>query len=141
MKIKNIIIPIVVILIFSIVYFLVIPRIQYKNLAKKVLESFETSLINLGISAEKDILEAKEYGAFLAYSYIVDDKKVKVYIYNKNSNKFKQGQQDGFIESSKDKNFKLYGIFRNNCVLYMEEGFSNDDEVLNVFLELSENLN
>lgn len=140
MKIKNFIIPLIIIGIFSIIYFLVIPSIEHKKLSKKFIESFENSLNNLNINYKKEELDAKEYGAIMAYSYIADDKKIMLYVYNKNNNKYKKGKKDGFIVSSKNADFRLYGIFMNNTVLYMEEGFPNDDEILKIFTELSENL-
>lgn len=140
MKIKNLIIPLIVVVIFSIIYFLIIPSMQYKKLSKKFIESFENRLYNLGIVVKKEKLDAKEYGASMAYSYTSDDKKMMLYVYDKNNKKYKNGQKDGFIVSSKDADFKLYGIFMNNVVLYLESEFPSSDEILKLLEELSQNL-
>lgn len=134
---KNLIIPCIIILIFSVVYFLIIPNVKKSDETKKIFNDFEKGMSNLNIEYEKNSIDASIFGANKAYSYTSNEKTVKLYVYSNNSKEYEQGLIDGYIVSKDDEESKLYGIIVNNCVLYMESGFPNDIEVLNLFQNLS----
>lgn len=142
LQIKKFIIPIILILIFIIIYFIVMPIIKSKKASDKasedIFKNFENGLTNLEIAYQKTELDAEEFGAKKAYSYVANEKIVMLYIYKKNSKIYKQGEENGFITSSKTPESSLYGIFMNNCVLLIEEDFPNSEQVLSLFSSLSE---
>ena len=136
-KIKKFIIPIIIVLVFSIVYLFVIPTIKKKNATNNLFKSFEEGITKLEIKYEKKELDASVFGANKAYSYTSNEKTIMLYVYNTNSNYYKQGLKNGYIDSKNNDESKLYGVMANNCVLYMESEFPHDTDVLELFQNLS----
>lgn len=135
--IKKLILPIILIVLFVIIYFLVFPEIKQRNASKEIFDSFRNGLTSLNIEYVEVEINAEEYGAKKAYSYTSNEKLVMLYVYGKNSKIYNQGIIDNYISSNKNEESKLYGVFLNNCVLFMESGFPNDEQVLNLFTSLS----
>lgn len=137
LQIKKFIIPIILVLIFIVIYFVIIPIIKSKKATNDIFKNFENGLTNLGIVYQKEKLDAKEYGAKKAYSYKANDKVAMIYIYKKNTKAYKNGEINGFIPSNKIPESSLYGIFMNSCVLFIEEDFPNSEQIINLFSSLS----
>lgn len=136
-KIKLLILPIILTILFLIIYFFIYPMVKSKKAIETIFSNFETGLTNLKIEYQKEEVDAKEFGAAKAYSYVSNDKILKIYVYRKNSHKFKEGLKQGYI-IGKNKTLKLYGIFTNNCVLFLQSGYPSDAQILSLFTALSE---
>lgn len=134
---KKLIIPCIIVLIFSLIYFLIIPVFNKNNETNKLFSNFENGLKKLDIEYEKNNIDASIFGANKAYSYTSGDKTIKLYTYSIDSKDYKQGLVDGYIISNIDEDTKLYGAMANNCILYMESEFPHDVEVLELFQNLS----
>ncbi len=131
-------IPIIIIVLFTICYFIIGPiYISYKA-QKDIYNDFEKGLKDLKIEYNKTNVNYKEFGALQAYKYTANDRSIVLYIYDRDSEDFIKGSKEGYIISSENEETKLYGVFENNCVLFMEAEFPNDTEVLNLFISLSE---
>ncbi len=135
-KIKNIIIVALIIVLIVIGYFVVTKYFSKTNREDEIFSSFESGLTGLGITYTRSDVDASEYGAKKAYSYVANEKTIILYIFDSNSEEYKQGELNNFIQSKKNEESKLYGVFRNNCVLYMESEFPNDSEVLTLFINV-----
>ena len=118
--IKIIIIPIIVIILFSFVYFIIIPRLNKKDFKDTLFKDFEQGLANLGISYTRNNVDASEYGAVMAYTYMAEDKYIGLYYFGENSSEYNDGELNGYIPSKINGESYLYGVFKNNCVLFME---------------------
>ena len=139
--IKNLIIPFIIVLLFAIVYFIIIPNYKSSKASKEIFNEFEVGLTNLKIEYQKEEINASEFGAKKAYSYVANEKLMMLYIFDKNSKDYQEGSKNGFITSKENEESKLYGVFMNNCVLVIESEYPNNVEVLNLFITLSTNYN
>lgn len=136
-QIKKFIIPIIVITLFCIIYFLIYPMYKLDKASKNIFIDMEKELTNLKIDYKKKELDASEYGAKKAYSYTANEKLLMLYVFPKNSKEFNEGAKNGYIISKKTAESKLYGIFLNNCVLLIESEYPNSKHVLDLFNSLS----
>ena len=137
--IKNLIIPIIIVLLFAIVYFIIIPNYKSSKASEEIFNEFEVGLTNLKIEYSKEQVNANEFGAKKAYSYNTNEKLMTLYIFNKNSKDYQEGLKNGYITSKDFEETKLYGIFMNNCVLFIESDYPSNEEVVKLFTSLSEN--
>lgn len=134
---NKLLVPIIIIFLFAIIYLVIIPLYLSSKAKKDIFKNFEQELNDLKIEYQKEDTNYKEFGANLAYKYVSNNKTVALYIFNKNSSEYNQGIKDGYITSNINEETKLYGVFINNCVLFMESEFPNDTEILNIFISLS----
>lgn len=136
-KIKNLIIPCIIVFLFAIVYLIIMPKMRYQKALNNIFTKFEEGLTNPEIDYEKTEVDAAFFGAKRAYSYTSNEKTIMLYVYSNNSKYYNQGLKDGFVKSKNNDESRLYGVMNNNCILYMESEFPKDTEVLELFQNLS----
>ena len=135
-KSKNLIIIVLVLALITVGYFVITKYFSKDNRDEKIYSSFESGLNSLGITYTRSDVDASEYGAKKAYSYVANEKTIILYIFDSKSEEYKQGELNNFIQSKNNEEAKLYGVFKNDCVLYMESEFPNDSDVLTLFINV-----
>lgn len=132
---KKLIVPIIIVVLFAVLYFFVIKPYGDRRLTKeKAFENFEIALKETNGEFTKKEISAKEYGAWKAYMYTVEGKNVKFYVFNNDSKAYSLGLQNYYISSTKNDDDRLYGLFYKHCVIYAEEDFPNTDKLLGAFI-------
>ena len=134
---KKLIVPSIIVLLFAFAYFIIIPYMQRRAIKENVFKSFEQKMTSLNIKYQKKQIDADEFGAWSAYSYVVGDKRVDLYVFNKDSKKYKSALKNHTIVSSKDSEKQLNGIFVGYCAIYVDNDFPNESEILNSFIVIA----
>lgn len=143
---KKLVIPTIIVILFAFAYLVVVPYIQRRNLKEQVFNDFEKELSNLNYTYTKEKIDAKEFGAWKAYSYLNGGKIVRLYVFNKDSREYDSALENGMVKSlTNDENY-LYGIFYGHCCLYISvdvavepvvDDTEFDEKLLNAFATIA----
>lgn len=131
---KKLIVPLIIVILFALVYFIVVPYFQRRAAKEQVFIDFEKNLKIFNISYKKSEISSAEFGAWKAYQYTSDNSKVRIYVFNKNSKEYNEGVKNGRIVSKNDKNTYLYAKFYGHCGIYIDEGFPQERELLSLLI-------